>query len=216
MIKKYLLGFVVFLFYWALSKTWKIEIQEPNEMKKLLAEKVPILLSHWHGDELFLISLVRRYRIATITSLSKDGTLMNVVLRLLGAKTARGSSSRGGVQALKGLIQLAKLGYNCSFAVDGPRGPIYEVKPGVFELSKILSISGGGSIFAAGVCVDRFWSFPRSWNKTYLPKPFAKIKIIWVYALPSLKKTDDPKSLELKKSLEVSLHHAKELSLRNI
>ncbi len=216
MIKKYVLGLVVFLFYLSLSKTWRIDIEEPDDMKILLEKKKPILLSHWHGDELLLISLVKRYRIATITSLSKDGSLMDFVLKLLGAKTSRGSSSKGGVQALKGLIKLGQLGYNCSFAVDGPKGPIYQVKPGVFELSKILSLSGGGAIFAAGVNVDRAWRFPKSWNKTYLPKPFAKIKVVWVYALPGLQKTDDPKSKQMKETLEVSLHHAKELSLRNI
>lgn len=216
MIKKYLLSFIVFIFYKVLSSTWKIQIEEPIEMKKLLEEKSPLLLAHWHGDELLLISLIKRYRIATITSLSKDGSMMDIVLKLLGAKTSRGSSTRGGVQALKGLIKLAQSGYNCSFAVDGPKGPIHQVKPGVFELSKILSLGSGGNIFAGGVNVDRAWHFPKSWNKTYLPKPFAKVKVVWVYALPALHKDQDPKSLELKKSLEVSLHQAQELSGRNI
>lgn len=167
-----------------------------------------MMLAHWHGDELALIHLAPRYRLATITSTSKDGELVNSVLRLLGVKTSRGSSTRGGAQALKGLLRLAKAGRNCSFAVDGPKGPLHKVKPGIFEVSRMLE----APIYACGVSCDRAWHFPRSWNKTYLPKPFAKISVHWTGPFGPVTRSQDPRDLQIAEHLEKEIHLAQSLA----
>ncbi len=169
-------------------------------------------MAHWHGDELALVQLSPRYRLATITSTSKDGALMNTVLRLLGAKTSRGSSTRGAVQALKGLLRLAKAGRNCSFAVDGPKGPLHKVKPGIFEVSRMLN----AEIFVCGVACDRAWHFPKSWNKTYLPKPFARLAVNWVGPFSPVSRDQDPREISLAENLERELHEAKRTALKVI
>lgn len=206
MFRKYLLPIIVYIFYRTLTATWRVRIIEPESLKNALENKSPVVLAHWHGDELALISIVKRYRIATIASQSKDGELMSKVLGWLGAKTSRGSSSRGAVQALKGLIRLVKDGANCSFAVDGPKGPIYKVKPGVFELSRTIS----APIYAAGVAVDRALHFPKSWNKTYLPKPFAKVIIYWTGPMNPVSREADPRNPDLALELEGHLNLAGE------
>lgn len=174
------LGLLAFFVYKTLSLTWRVKIQEPEELKKLLKEKSPVLLAHWHGDELALIQLAKSYRIVTLSSHSKDGSIMTLVLNLLGAKVVRGSSSRGAVSGYLGLIRQIKKGYNCSFAVDGPRGPLHKAKMGVVETSKNLQIP----IFCAGISYDRAWVFRKSWNQAYLPKPFAQLRIVWRGPLP--------------------------------
>jgi hypothetical protein len=179
-------------------------------MQQALKNRKPFLLAHWHGDEIALIQLSRRYRIATMTSQSKDGQMMEVIIRLLGAKTTQGSSTRGGVGGLKGLIRLVRQGYNCSFAVDGPKGPIYKVKPGIFELSRLLD----APIYYAGVTCDRAIHVPKSWNKTYLPKPFAKIHIYWSGPMPSVTKDQDARDPQLALQLESVLHATKEQVLK--
>lgn len=173
--KAWFLGHLAWILYQVLSWTWKLSIHEPPEMKQRLADKEPFLLAHWHGDELPLIQLARRYRIATLASNSADGSIMTVVLKRLGASVSRGSSSRNAVSGFIGLLKLIKKGHNASFAVDGPKGPVYKVKPGVVETSKKLRIP----IFCAGISSNRAWVFEKSWNKAYLPKPFAKIHIRW-------------------------------------
>src|SRR5690606_18737721 len=105
----------------------------------------------WHGDELAVLHLVKRYRLATMTSTSKDGAIIDYVIRKLGGDTSRGSSTRGAVTALKGLVRLGRSGRVLSLAVDGPKGPIYEPKPGVFELSKLC----GAAIVPVGVAVTK-------------------------------------------------------------
>lgn len=205
MFRKYILSFIVYVFYRTLSLTWRVRIIEPESLQIARKEKRAVVLAHWHGDELALISLARHYRLATITSTSKDGELMNSVLRMMGVKTSRGSSTRGAIQALKGLLRLAKAGRNCSFAVDGPKGPLHKVKPGVFELSRMIH----GPIFSVGVSCDRAIHFPRSWNKTYLPKPFAKICFYWLEASAPVSKEQDPRNPDLALELEQSLREAR-------
>ena len=203
--KGMILGFIVWIIYKIISLTWRIQISEPSALSQELREKKGVILAHFHGDELALISLAKKYRIATMTSTSKDGEIMNTALQLLGAKTSRGSSTRGGASALKGLIRLSKSGLNCTFAVDGPRGPIHEVKPGVFELSRLTR----ANIYTCGVFCDRAWHFPKSWNKTYFPKPFARIFVLWTGPLTALDKHTDPRSIDLAKALQTQLFDAR-------
>jgi lysophospholipid acyltransferase (LPLAT)-like uncharacterized protein len=210
--RKYLLPIIVYALYRSLLFTWRIRLIEPPSLTEELKNKKTFIISHWHGDELALLWLAKPYRIATIASQSKDGELMHKVLTWLGARTSRGSSTRGGVQALKGLIRLLRDGGNCSFAVDGPKGPLHKVKPGVFELSRLVSCP----IYAGGVAVDRAVHFPKSWNKTFLPKPFAKIVVYWAGPISPISKDADPRNPDLALELETLLHHARQQALKLI
>lgn len=205
MFRKYFLPYIVWILYRSLSATWKVRFFEPPEMQRMIKSNESFILAHWHGDELALLQIARRYKLSTIASQSKDGELMTKVLHLMGVKTSRGSSTRGGVQALKGLIGLVKAGGSCSFAVDGPKGPLHIVKPGVFEFSRILKIP----IIAGSVKCDRAWHFPKSWNQTYLPKPFSNIDIIWSDPIPKVEKSIDPRDEALASSLAELLNRTK-------
>ena len=210
--RKFILGPFVWVIYKSVQMTWRTTLIEPQEMLNSLAEKKPIILAHWHGDEIAVIWTIRRYRVAAITSTSSDGEMMNTVIRLLGAKTARGSSTRGGVGALKGLIRLVKQGYTGSFAVDGPKGPYHKVKPGIFELSKLL----GAPIYYSGTSCDRAWRFPKAWNKAFFPKPFAKLYLEWHGPFGPIKDNEDPRSHELALRFEEALHKAESLARKKI
>lgn len=170
-----------------------------------LKNKKPFILAHWHGDEVAMLQLFSIYPVATIVSTSKDGNMMDNLIRWMGGTTSRGSSTRGGVGALVGLFKLIKQGWNCSFAVDGPKGPIYKVKPGIFEVSKRLELP----VYAAGIYCDRAFHFPKSWNKTYLPKPFAKITVVWLGPWGPVNQELDPKDQALAENLENFLFEAR-------
>ncbi len=196
-----LLGVLAFFFYSALRLTWRLQINESESLKRALANGTPIVIAFWHGDELGVVQLGRRYRVAVITSTSKDGEIMNTAARLMGSKTARGSSTRGGVAALKGIIKLAKKGYRPSVAVDGPKGPYHKVKPGVFEISKIV----GAEVFPLAIASDRSFIFKKAWNKAFLPLPFARVVAQWGEALPVVARDADAHDPKLALDLEQAL-----------
>lgn len=203
--KVWLLGLTVWLIYYSIFKTWRLTIHEPPEMQASLKNRSPLVLAHWHGDELVLMGLIERYRTATMVSTSKDGDLMTELVRRFKGRSTRGSSTRQGIGALIGLVKMIRgEGLNSSLAVDGPKGPIYVVKPGVFELARLV----GCPIIAGGTACDRAWHFPKAWNKTYLPKPFARVHVHWGELFPITKDTD-PRSEIMAQDLANALHHAR-------
>jgi len=210
--RKYILGPFVWLIYKSVQITWRVTLIEPPEMLAAVKNKNPFIIAHWHGDEIAVIWTIRRYRVAAITSTSSDGEMMNTVIRLLGAATSRGSSTRGGVSALKGLLRLVKQGYNGSFAVDGPKGPYHKIKPGIFELSRLLK----APIYYSGVSCDRAWYFPKAWNKAFFPKPFSKVYLEWHGPFGPVSDTDDPRSEDLAKTLEDAMHKAQGIARKKI
>jgi lysophospholipid acyltransferase (LPLAT)-like uncharacterized protein len=195
----------LYYFYRLMYALWRIEIVEHPRVSELRHQKSPLILAHWHGDELALFHMVKSYRLATMTSKSQDGSTVDYLIRRLGGETSRGSSSRGGVSALKGLVRLLRSGRITSIAVDGPRGPIHVPKPGVFELSKL----GSAEIVPVGVQVGRAVTSSRSWNKIYLPLPFTKVCIYLGPPLRALQRNDDARDPLFTRALSDALGSAK-------
>lgn len=203
-LKLHVLPYIVFAFHRLLSWTWRVDSYFCPELEEDLRLRRPATYAHWHRDETVLVLHIRRMRAGILNSKSSDGQMMAKVVRLYGAKTAKGSSSRDGVEALKGLVRLAKSGRNPTVAVDGPRGPYKKIKPGVFQVSRLCQ----AKIYPAAVVCSKAWHFPKSWDKTYLPKPFARVLIYWGAPMPAVAKQDDPKSPDLAQKLETSFARA--------
>lgn len=205
MFRRHILPLTLFFVYSSLRWTWRIRVIESDSLQRALRENRSMVYAHWHGDELGILYLLKRYRAAAMISTSKDGELMDQVVRLFGARTSRGSSTRGGASALKGIIRLARDGWRPSVAVDGPKGPLHKVKPGVFEISKVT----GGMIFPLTVCCDRMFVFKKSWNQSFLPLPFAKLVVVWGEGLPAVGRDQDSRDPALARQLEDALSNAK-------
>ena len=109
---------------------------------------------------------------APLISASKDGDLAAGVVLLLGYTPVRGSSTRGGQEALIALSQIVKNGFSLALSVDGPLGPRRVCKPGIVKIAN----SEGIAIIPLGIAVDRAWRL-KSWDRFEIPKPFARITI---------------------------------------
>ena len=109
-----------------------------------------------------------------MVSYSKDGTIMDTILRLMGSRTVRGSSSRKGVSAFLAAYKMIKKGYKFTSAADGPRGPIFKVKEGIIRMSE----KSQRPIIPLRAFPHRYYCFEKAWNKAKLPKLFTKIDIV--------------------------------------
>lgn len=159
----------LFLVYGPLSRLWFI--------RHLRHPKVegPRVYAHWHGDELLLVGAYAWKRMAVMVSRSVDGEMLKSFLSWMGFRVVRGSSSRGGAGGLKGLVDAVEAGYNASLAVDGPRGPIYKVKPGILKLAQVT-----GKPLVPGAASSGFrFVFKKAWNRCFLPLPFAAGVIVY-------------------------------------
>jgi len=204
-IRRSLLPILIWIVYSIWVRTWRIKIVESAGLKKAIQKNRPRVYAFWHGDELVMISLARFYFVATMTSTSKDGELLDKTVRLLGVRTSRGSSTRGAVNALKGLIDIAKSGPTPVIAVDGPKGPYHKVKPGVFQLAKALN----AVIVPLGFQSSCTHVFQKSWNKARLPLPFSKVVVSWGEPI-EIPNQIDPRDLKLAELLEERLAAAEQ------
>ena len=195
------LPFAIFLIYSAFKLTWRIRVVESQSFQAALKDNRAMVFAHWHGDIPSILYLLKRYRAAAIISQSKDGDLVDSVARMLGGRTARGSSHRGGAAGLKGMLRLCRQGFRPSVAVDGPKGPRHKVKPGVLEISRVI----GGGLFPLTVACDRRIVFRKSWDKAFLPMPFAKIVVVWGDEVSAVKRDEDSRDPQLAERLEKAM-----------
>ena len=59
--------------------------------------------------------------------------------------------------------------------VDGPKGPIFQVKHGMIYISQ----KSGVPIVPMGVAYSKKWIFNKTWDKFQLPKPFSRGVVIF-------------------------------------
>jgi len=133
-----------------------------------------LLYASWHRGLFFVIYWYRNRNLVSIASASEDGELAAQAAKRFGWLTARGSSSRGGRQAFRVMEDYIRRGYSGGLVVDAPRGPRFVSKLGIIYLSKRTGVPIIPAIWSA----DRYWQL-RSWDRTIIPKPFARIVVIF-------------------------------------
>ncbi len=153
----------------------RFEITEQEQALLSFSEK-PVIQVAWHNRLLLVGEIQRRYRpqqrLVAMVSASKDGAWLAAFFKLLNIDAVRGSSSWRGMQALRELLAAREAGADMGITPDGPRGPCYEVKPGVILLARLTH--------APLLCYSaRFHRAKRlgSWDKLYLPRPFSTVEL---------------------------------------
>ena len=82
-------------------------------------------------------------------------------------------SSKAAHAGLKEVIQHLETNEGIiGIAPDGPKGPRYQIKPGV----AMIAIKTEIPIMAISWKANRFWE-ANSWDRLKIPKPFSKIEI---------------------------------------
>src|SRR6056297_3394938 len=91
----------------------------------------------FHSQILAFVYNYRGTKMGSLASTHRDGEIAARVASGFGIKMARGSSTRGGAAALRGLKRLMGRGYDTALTVDGPRGPAGSVNRGVIYLASL-------------------------------------------------------------------------------
>ena len=165
----------IFFFYRLWCSTLRITESGREQVNGLEAAGQVMMFPIWH-DELFALMHARRgLRIITVVSQSTDGEYLARLLEALGIRTARGSSSKGGIKALlKASSLMRQGGYNGCITVDGPRGPRHVAKPGAV----ILAFRAAAPVVPLRVFIKNGKRF-RSWDRFQLPWPFSRVHLAW-------------------------------------
>ena len=130
----------------------------------------PFIGTVWHEDLIFLANVFRGTGFVVLVSRSRDGEIGARIAHRLGLRTVRGSSSRGGEEALEAIVDLARDGATVAFIADGPRGPRRELKLGAVMAAKL-----SGRPIVPIACSMRRAIRLNSWDRMRIPLPFTRI-----------------------------------------
>ena len=131
----------------------------------------------WHDSIVVPVFAGRQPSTTALVGHHRDGSYVAQILKRVGIPSVRGSSSRHGAAALRGLLEQTENDH-IVMTPDGPRGPRRQLKPG---MAFIASRTGKPVVPTAFSC-SRPWFIRGSWTDLMIPSPFST-----VYAL-----TGDP------------------------
>lgn len=139
------------------------------------AELERYVLCVWH-DELLVPTFAAprglREKTCCLVSQHQDGSYLANAMAFLGYSTVRGSSRRGGAQAVRQLLD-DTAGKHIVITPDGPGGPRRQLKAGaVFVASQL-----GRKILPGAYGATSAWRPRGSWTDLLIPKPFSTVYV---------------------------------------
>lgn len=154
--------------------TCRVTIIDEAAYKDYLYGNKPVVVGTWHRASIFFLYYFGPLHPMIMISQSKDGEILAQCASGFGVVPVRGSSGKGGRDALKRMKDyLTSGGKACATVLDGPQGPAYVAKKGMILLSKLTGAPFIPAIWSA----TRALTLRNSWDKMILPLPWSRIYI---------------------------------------
>ncbi len=173
--KTALLSFIASSYLRFVGRTSRITVVNRSIRDDLEAAGKGFIYAFWHGRQVFLPYIHANDHAHPLVSQSRDGELIARVCQSFGLEPVRGSSSRGGVEAVLELKSYLERGDRICFTPDGPRGPLHRVHQGVLFLAQ----KTGAPIVPIAFGAKKSWVFKKSWDEFVVPKPFNEIAVVY-------------------------------------
>ncbi len=138
----------------------------------------PVIFLFWHNRIFSMPVAWQRYhprnrKALVLTSASAEGSLLALVVSHFGIGAVRGSSSRQGAAALRGMMSRIAEGNDIIITPDGPRGPRYRLQPGAVALAQ----QTGCPILPVRIEYSRYRRL-RSWDGFAIALPFSQMRVV--------------------------------------
>lgn len=134
--------------------------------------KERFIYSIWHENMLVIATVKSAAPVTALVSQHRDGEIIADLSNFYGMKCIRGSSTRGGTDAVEEIIRIRETSH-LILLPDGPRGPRRQVKRGLVYLSSWTQMP----IVPMGIGFTNAWRLP-SWDRMALPKPFSRLTVL--------------------------------------
>jgi lysophospholipid acyltransferase (LPLAT)-like uncharacterized protein len=171
----------------------------------------PVIQSFWHRCVFPAVYMWRDRGIGVMTSQSFDGEYIARVIGKFGFEPVRGSSTRGGARAFRGMRRVLEDGRTVAFTIDGPRGPAFVAKPGPVSLARAT----GAPLVMFYIALSDAWIF-NTWDRFMIPKPFSKalMRVAKIIEVPA---DADEAAIELfQAELQAALERVQEFAEENV
>lgn len=159
------------------------------EPLEILSSGKGIILTFWHGRMLMLPGFFEKWlkhEAYVLISRHGDGELISRAIKRFNADSIRGSSTRGGREAMEEMVRMTNRGVIIAITPDGPRGPMEKARPGAIELAQRT----GAPIFPLSYAASRQKRM-NSWDRFLVPAPFSNVA--FVLGKPIRVKNDESK-----------------------
>lgn len=160
-----------------------------------------LIVAFWHNRVVLMPLANRGRKLCIMNSQSRDGEIATRALKRWGIHSVRGSATRGGAGGFLQLVRAFRAGYDLAVVPDGPRGPRYQVKPGVIHLARVT----GAPILPVTYAASRMRQL-RSWDRLIIPLPFADIVFVVGEPLHVPRHATDAEAEALRAELETRLN----------
>jgi len=127
----------------------------------------------WHDSILFPLFMGRHCHSAGIASRHQDGSYLAETMKRIDIKPVRGSTGKGGAQALRESIAVTR-DHHITITPDGPRGPEHVMKDGIVYLAS----RSGRRIAPLTYRCSSYWRLRFNWTDLIIPKPFSRVTLI--------------------------------------
>ncbi len=153
-------------------KTCRVTMLNERVYHEYFLSDKPIVGGTWHRAAIYFLYFFGDFRPMIMISQSKDGEILAQYAAGFGVVPARGSSQKGGRDALEQMQRyLLSGGKACATVLDGPRGPAYVAKRGMVHLAKLT----GAPLIPLIWSANRVLTLRDSWDKTMLPLPWSRV-----------------------------------------
>jgi lysophospholipid acyltransferase (LPLAT)-like uncharacterized protein len=148
---------------WLGSLTYRLVFDHPQVEPKRMPRRAVYLL--WHEMLLAPTYTHARQGVAALVSNHADGELITQIVRMLGGRVVRGSTSKRGLTAMRRMMRSGRV-LHVAITPDGPRGPRRVMQPGAVYLASRT----GMPLVPCGFAFRHCWRH-RSWDRMAFPKP---------------------------------------------
>jgi lysophospholipid acyltransferase (LPLAT)-like uncharacterized protein len=164
------------------------------------------LYAFWHENFLLLAYHYARPDIHVLISQHADGQIIAGACRQLGFQVVAGSSTRGGVEAVRQMTRLAQIAH-LAMTPDGPRGPRRQVQMGLIY----LAARTGLPIVPIGIGWSRAWRM-NSWDRFAVPVPFSAATVVTLEPMVVLDTADKDKLEEYRRQVQQAMEQASDIA----
>ena len=167
----------------AIFSSYILPLDKTLKFKKIFQKKYdgPAIYAIWHANQYVYLAEEHKTRpnFTLLISPSNDGDMIAKVCHQMNFSLIRGSTKRQGVLAVRDMIKAIKRGSSVAFTVDGPKGPVFEVKEGLIRLAQMAQVP----IIPTMPATTHKFTF-NSWDKYEVPMWFSRS--VAVYGEPIL------------------------------
>jgi lysophospholipid acyltransferase (LPLAT)-like uncharacterized protein len=165
----FLASYLGYALVYLIGCTLRWEVHGWEHWESIFAAGKRAIYTIWHGRVLPATWFWRKRGIVALNGQNFDAEYVSRLMRMHGYGSVRGSSSRGGMRALREMAKCLRKGLDVGFTIDGPRGPRYEAKIGPVLLAK----QTGAAIFCIHVSTKGHIQL-NSWDHFQIPFPFTR------------------------------------------